>query len=116
VVLRVRKLLLEHEGYSVLTAAGAELAEELLRTQPVDLVLLDYGVAEAQRVAARIRRLQPGLHIVLISFSPSFPETLTGVVDGWVSKTRSPDVLLHKIEQLLGTKRKSARRRPASRR
>jgi hypothetical protein len=46
------------------------------------------------------------LRLVVISFSPNFPENLTGLVDAWVSKTRSPDVLLRRIEQLLGKKTK----------
>jgi DNA-binding response OmpR family regulator len=103
-VLRVRKLLLEHEGYRVLTAAGEKVAAELLRAEPVDLALLDYSAADAQRVVAAIRRTKPGLRLVVISFSPNFPENLTGLVDGWVSKTRSPDVLLRKIEQLVNRK------------
>lgn len=107
VVLRVRKLLLEHEGYRVLTAAGEKAAADLLRAQEVDLALLDYSAADAQRVVAVIRRTKPGLRLVLISFSPNFPENLTGLVDGWVSKTRSPDVLLRKIEQLVGKKRRA---------
>ena len=106
-VLHVRKLLLEHEGYRVLTAAGENAAGELLRAEHVDLALLDYSAADAQPVVTAIRRKQPGLRLVVISFSPNFPENLTGLVDAWVSKTRSPDVLLRRIEQLLSRKRKS---------
>lgn len=105
VVLHIRKLLLEHEGYQVLTAAGENAAVELLRTaEQVDLALLDYSAADAQPVVAAIRKIKPRLRLVAISFSPNFPENLTGLVDGWVSKTRSPDVLLRKIELLLGRK------------
>jgi DNA-binding response OmpR family regulator len=105
VVLHVRQLLLEHEGYQVLTAAGENAAGELLRAENIDLVLLDYSAADARRVAAEIRKTHPSLRLVAISFSSSFPEDLTGLVDGWVSKTRSPDVLLRRIEQLLRRKR-----------
>lgn len=104
VALRVRKLLLEHEGYRVLTASGEAAAQELLRIEQVDLGLLDYSATEAQRVITAIKKVKPGLRLVLISFSPNFPENLTGLVDGWVSKTRSPDVLLRRIEQLVGRK------------
>lgn len=113
VALRVRKLLLEHEGYRVLTAAGEQAAEEVLRAEEVDLVLLDYSAAEAQRVAASLRESNPGVRLVVISFSTSFPEGLTGLVDAWVSKTRNPDVLLRRIEQLVGRKRRSDRESPA---
>jgi CheY-like chemotaxis protein len=101
-VLHVRKLLLEHEGYRVLTAAGEKAALEILRSEQIDLALLDYSAADAQRVAVAIRKARPRLRLVVISFSPNFPENLTGLVDGWVSKIRSPDVLLRKIEQLVG--------------
>jgi len=105
VVLHIRKLLLEHEGYRVLTAAGVDAAIELLRTvEQVDLALLDYSAADALPVVAAVRKIRPRLRLVVISFSPNFPENLTGLVDGWVSKTRSPDVLLRKIELLLGRK------------
>jgi CheY-like chemotaxis protein len=105
-VLHVRRLLLEHEGYRVLTAAGEPTALDLLRTQQVDLALLDYSASDAQRVATAIRKNKPNLRLVVISFSSNFPENLNGLVDGWVSKTRSPDVLLRRIEQLVGRKRK----------
>ena len=104
-MLHVRRLLLEHEGYRVLTAAGENAAQEILRRELVDLALLDYSAADAQRVAAVIRRVKPNLRLVVISFSPNFPENLAGIVDGWVSKIRSPDVLLRKIEQLVGRNR-----------
>lgn len=104
-MLHVRRLLLEHEGYRVLTAAGENAAQEILRHELVDLALLDYSAADAQRVAAVIRRVKPNLRLVVISFSPNFPENLAGIVDGWVSKIRSPDVLLRKIEQLVGRNR-----------
>ena len=104
-MLHIRKLLLEHEGYRVLTAAGEDAAIELLRTvEQVDLALLDYSAADALPVVAAVRKIRPRLRLVVISFSPNFPENLTGLVDGWVSKTRSPDVLLRKIELLLGRK------------
>ncbi|HTM40836.1 MAG TPA: response regulator [Terriglobales bacterium] len=104
IVLHVRRLLLEHEGYRVLTAAGEHAAVDLLRTQPVDLAVLDYSASDAQRVAAAIKKNKPNLRLVVISFSSNFPENLNGLVDGWVSKTRSPDVLLRRIEQLVGRK------------
>jgi DNA-binding response OmpR family regulator len=108
VVLHIRKLLLEHEGYRVLTAAGENAAIQLLRAaEQVDLALLDYSAADAQPVVAAIRKTKPGLRLVVISFSPNFPENLTGLVDGWVSKTRSPDVLLRRIEHLLSRKHKA---------
>lgn len=104
-MLHVRKLLLEHEGYRVLTAAGEDAAQEILRRELVDLALLDYSAADAQRVTTALRRAKPNLRLVVISFSPNFPENLAGIVDGWVSKIRSPDVLLRKIEQLVGRNR-----------
>ena len=100
----MRKLLLEHEGYRVLTAAGEGVAAGLLQREAVDLVLLDYSVADAGRVAGSIRQIRSALPIVLISFSASFPTALNNLIDGWVSKTRNPDVLLRRIEQLLGKK------------
>ena len=104
--MHVRRLLLEHEGYRVLTAAGEHAAVDLLRTQQVDLALLDYSASDAQRVATAIRKNKPNIRLVAISFSSNFPENLNGLVDGWVSKTRSPDVLLRRIEQLVGRKGK----------
>lgn len=108
VVLHVRQLLLEHEGYRVLTAAGESAAEQLLQAEKIDLVLLDYNASDARRVAQGIRKTNPSPRLVAISFSASFPEALNGVVDGWVSKTRSPDVLLRRIEQLLGRRRETS--------
>ena len=105
--MHVRKLLLEHEGYRVLTAVGENAAQEVLQRENVDLALLDYNAAAAQEVAVALRKAKPAVRLVVISFSPNFPENLTGLVDGWVSKTRNPDVLLRKIEQLTRRKAKS---------
>jgi DNA-binding response OmpR family regulator len=40
-VLEANRIVLEHNGYEVLTATNIEVAKELLETQPVNLILLD---------------------------------------------------------------------------
>jgi CheY-like chemotaxis protein len=44
--LRVRKMLLESQGYKVLTATSGREGLQLFATHPVDAVVLDYTMPE----------------------------------------------------------------------
>jgi CheY-like chemotaxis protein len=62
-ILRIRKLLLESKGYSVLTAISGETALKLLSNANVDLVLLDYIMPgmDASQLAKAVREQFPSL-------------------------------------------------------
>jgi CheY-like chemotaxis protein len=56
--LAIRKLLLEHQGYSVLTAEDGVIGLSLLERHPVDAVVLDYRMPgmDGDAVAQIIRQ------------------------------------------------------------
>jgi CheY-like chemotaxis protein len=103
-VLRVREQLLEMHGFLVLTASsGTEGLRLLSDGQTVDLVLLDYvlPVMSGSQIAEELKRLYPGVPIVLISGFQELPETLLEMVDGYVRKGQDPEVVIRTITQAL---------------
>jgi CheY-like chemotaxis protein len=74
--LLVRKLLLERAGYAVLTADSGEQAIELLRDNPVALVVTDHVMSGMTGVEAakEMKRLKPDVPIILVSGHSEEPE------------------------------------------
>jgi CheY-like chemotaxis protein len=101
-ILVSRQLILEHEGYEVLSATDGEQALRMFAGQPVDLVLLDYVMPgmDGGAVAKEIKNHNPQVPIVLVTASPVEEQTL-GCVDCFISKGDGPALLLVKIKQLL---------------
>ena len=101
-ILVSRQLILEGEGYEVLSAADGEQALDLFSTQPVDLVLLDYVMPGMSGgvVAKAIKNHNPRVPVVIVSASPVDEQSLS-CVDCFINKGDGPALLLAKIEQLL---------------
>lgn len=102
-VLVSRQLILENEGYEVLSATDGEQALRMFARQPVDLVLLDYVMPgmDGAEVAKEIRNRDPQVPIVFITASPIEEESLD-CVDCFIRKGEGPVLLLAKVKQLLG--------------
>ena len=104
--LEIRKLLLESLGYSVIIAATGAEALAAVRREPVDLVILDYRLADAtgEEVARELKRTDPNLPILLLSGFPSVPDSARGAVDAFIVKGDPTDAFLRTIESLLGSR------------
>jgi PAS domain S-box-containing protein len=100
-----RKLILEHAGYSVLSATGVDEALRLFRANPVDLVLTDHllGRHVGTEMAREMKRAKPTVPVLLLSGTASVPEPLVDV-DAFLSKNEGPERLLQLINDLLGAK------------
>ena len=100
-ILASRQLILENEGYEVLSATDGEQALRMFAGQPVDLVL-DYVMPgmDGGAVAKEIKNHNPQVPIVLVTASPVEEQTL-GCVDCFISKGEGPALLLVTIKQLL---------------
>jgi len=101
--LEVRKMVLESAGYSVLTAGGGKSGLEIFIAECVDLVVLDYAMPEMNGfdVAVEMKRIRPGIPILMLSaYFPVPPEVLQ-VVDAYATKGESPVRLFELVRALL---------------
>jgi CheY-like chemotaxis protein len=102
-ILVSRQLILESEGYRVLSAADGEQALHFFEAHAVDLVLLDYVMPGINGgvVAQKIKNRNPRVPVVIVSASPVAEEQSLGCVDCFINKGEGPALLLAKIRQLL---------------
>lgn len=96
-------LYLQSAGYSVETAFSATEGLLLFATQPIDLVLLDYAMPDANggEVAATMKRMKPDVRVLMFSGVPNIPESARVHVDAFLEKGQHPTVVLSKIDELL---------------
>lgn len=102
--LLIRKMMLEAEGYQVLTAASGEQGLQLLKSSPVTAVLLDYQMPSMNgaEVARSIRQQWPDLPIVMLSgFPDEIPDDALKLVNAFVVKGGAPEQLLVVVEDTL---------------
>ena len=100
--LLLRKLLLEAEGYEVLTAISGPGGLSLLEKREVDAVVLDYAMPmmNGGEVASVIREKWPTLPIIMLSgYTEAVPHEIQVLVNAFISKGESTPELLKIIEQ-----------------
>lgn len=103
-ILRLRKVLLDTAGYSVITAAsGPEALEILAKGTDVDLVLLDYLMPgmNGDVLAENLRQRYPNLRLIAVSAVGQLPASLLNAVDSHVQKGQDPEILLSVISAVL---------------
>jgi len=102
--LKVRCKLLEKAGYRVITAASPPEGIRLFAAEHIDLVVLDYWMADLRgiQLAERLKRTKRRVPIIMLSgFRPIGDEGI-GRVERWLVKGESgPEDLLSTIRQLL---------------
>ena len=98
-----RKLLLEAEGYEILTAADGRSGLQAFISQPVDAVILDYQMPEmnGDQVASEMKRVKPGVPILLLCGYSRLPDNKLNAVDAFLSKSEPVATFLASVEQLL---------------
>jgi CheY-like chemotaxis protein len=103
--LRVRRLLLEAAGYTVLTAdSGAKALELLAQGVNANLVLLDYLMPgmNGDELAEKLREAYPDLPLVVISAVGQLPTRMLRAVNSRLQKGQDPEVLLSTVSTVLG--------------
>jgi len=102
-VLQGRKMLLEKNGYRVLTAANGKEAVQAFVSHTVDLVLLDYRVPQIDGGVAAIhmRACKPDVPIALLSADELLPPSALDAVDAFISKSEPVTNFLEKVDYLL---------------
>ncbi len=102
--LKVRKLLLEAKGYSVVTAtSGPDLLRYLTGAGVADLVLLDYLMPEmnGDELAQKLHQRYPQLPLIAVSAVPQLPDSMLRLVDATVQKGSGPELLLSTVAAIL---------------
>ena len=87
--LAIRKLLLEANGYSVLTATDGAMGITMARELYCDVVVLDFQmpVLNGDEVAKVLKKEHPTLPIILFTgFSEEIPKDLSSKIDGYLNK------------------------------
>jgi CheY-like chemotaxis protein len=101
--LRVRKILLERAGYTVLTAPDGYSGLELFTKHPIEAVVLDYSMPgmHGGEVAQKMRQTKPQIPILLLSAYVGLPAEVSSLVDIYMTKGEGAPVLLEKLSSLL---------------
>jgi CheY-like chemotaxis protein len=98
----LRKLVLEREGYRVLTANSAAKGLEIFRSEPVDLVIVDYYMPGMNGLAlARELRQTRKVPVIVLSAFAELPGETIGTADIWMTKGVSSGDLVTKLAELL---------------
>ncbi len=101
--LRIRKMLLESEGFRVLTSTNGQQGLEIFRSNPINAVVLDYSMPKINGaiVAAEIKRLRSHIPIILLTAHPTAPDDVKANIDAFVEKGQSPILLLNALMRAL---------------
>lgn len=102
--LLLRKIMLEAEGYQVLTSQSGRDGLSLLAKSQTDAVVLDYRMPgmDGAEVARVIREQWPDLPIVMLSGYPEdVPESALRMVNAFLTKGGAPEQLFLVLEGAL---------------
>jgi CheY-like chemotaxis protein len=108
-VLAIRKSLLESRDFRVLTAEDGPAGLEIANRQPIDVVIVDYEMPgmDGGTIAKELRGKHPNLPVLLVSgFAGKIPESLLAIVDGFIAKGSSPDLLINEVVRVTEAKAK----------
>jgi CheY-like chemotaxis protein len=100
--LTVRRLLLSNAGYTVLTAASAEMALRLFSCNRVDLVITDHLLLDltGAELASELKRLKPEVPVVLLTGLIE-PPPRSEQADLLLTKGMTPPMFLNETAKLL---------------
>jgi CheY-like chemotaxis protein len=104
--LEIRKMVLEREGFSVLTAKDGVTGLSLFDTeQQIDAVVVDYAMPgmDGGQVAAILRKRKPNIPILMLSAYVALPEEVMRVVSVSATKGDGAFTLVEKLKELLQT-------------
>ena len=101
--LLIRKILLIHAGYAVLTAEAPLAGLQLFASEEVHAVVLHYshGDMDSGVVAARMKNLKPETPIILLFGSADERLDALPVVDVLMKRLEPPNILLAKLSEVL---------------
>jgi CheY-like chemotaxis protein len=100
--LAVRKTLLEHAGYTVLTAPNGPEGLRLFEREVVDAVVLDYFMPgmHGTEVALQMRESKPDVPILLLSAHLGLSERVDSLVNAYMIKGCGAPAFLQTLRTL----------------
>ena len=110
-MLRIRSMLLEHFGYTVLPTTSAEDAKQVVQQQCPDMLLMDNGVEPAvdyKELAEQVKNICP--EVITVLLSPYFRLSVNDpakAIDRFVAQDDGPDALMSEIADCFADTRKS---------
>ena len=107
--LSCRTLVLQSEGYSVLSASSAQEALRIFRENHVDLVMSDHllGDATGAEIAAEMKQLKPEVPVIIYSGVIEMPDGAE-CADLFLSKTEPVVEMLMQISKMLKSRKAAA--------
>jgi CheY-like chemotaxis protein len=98
----LRKLILQKQGYQVVTAASGAEALELLNRTKIDLVLSDQMMPgmTGTELTKSVKAMQPAMPVILISGVNEIPEDAS-YADRFISKVGGPELLFKTVIDVL---------------
>ena len=103
--LEIRKMVLEREGFTVLTAKDGQSGISVFDTEQIDAVVLDYAMPgmDGGKVAAILRERRPDIPILMLSAYVALPEEVMRVISISATKGDGAFTLVDKLKGLLQT-------------
>ena len=101
--LEIRKMVLEREGFTLLTAKDGATGLAIFGTEPVDAVIVDYAMPgmDGGQVATMLRNRNPVMPILMLSAYVTLPEQVMRVVSATATKGDGAFTLVEKLRELL---------------
>ena len=104
--LEIRKMVLEREGFTVLTAKDGMSGLAMFSAEPVDAVIVDYSMPgmDGGQVATMLRSQNSEIPILMLSAYIALPDQVMQVVSATATKGDGAFTLVEKLNQLLHLK------------
>ena len=101
--LEIRKMVLEREGFSVITARDGLSGISMFDREQIDAVVLDYAMPgmDGGQVAAILRKRAPAMPILMLSAYVALPDEVMRVVSVSATKGDGAFTLVDKLKELL---------------
>ena len=101
--LEIRKMVLEREGFTVITAKDGAAGLAIYGTVPIDAVIVDYAMPgmNGGQVATMLRDRDPLVPILMLSAYVALPEQVMRVVSATATKGDGAFTLVEQLKQLL---------------
>jgi CheY-like chemotaxis protein len=98
----LRKLILQKQGYQVVTAASGAEALELLNRTKINLVLSDQMMPgmTGTELTKSVKAMRPAIPVILISGVNEIPEDAS-YADRFISKVGGPELLFKTVIEVL---------------